>query len=234
VSSQVVHLGNQSNIVGAAAGASDSDAALSTETIFNARLAVRLVNKAGDVIWATSQDTTGSKYRTATADLADKTVAQLMRDFNRATTPAATNSPGAALTPASRNQIVRNAKTILVTVDGDKAMEAEITKKLLAWGRLGLVSSSGKADLSLGVTQTGKFNMVKYGSAVTAAAELRDSESGSVIWSTTKGGFWSMSGASTRQVGGQIASDLVKFLDVALNQNRKPIYRPLTFTIDSG
>jgi hypothetical protein len=101
----------------------------------------------------------------------------------------------------------------MVTLTGDKAMEAEINKKLLAWGKLALVSGSGKADLGLEVTQTGKYGVMRTGSAVTAAAVLRNLETGEVMRSTTEGGFWSMSGASIRQVCGQIAKDLIKFLD---------------------
>lgn len=149
----------------------------------------------------------------ATADLADKAVAQLVRDVNRLETNSA--HPTAA-TPANASQVIRSAKTLLIAIEGDKAMEAEINKKLLSWGKLAVVSSSGKADLALEITQTGKCNMMRYGSAVTAAAVLRDSESGNVLWSTTKGGFWSISGASTPQVSGQIAKDLIKYLDAAL------------------
>ncbi len=45
---------------------------------------VRLVNKQGDVIWATTQESTGAKFRGASADVADKVRKQLAADFDRA------------------------------------------------------------------------------------------------------------------------------------------------------
>lgn len=44
---------------------------------------VRLVNKDGDVIWATTQESTGGKYRGASADVADKVARQLADDIER-------------------------------------------------------------------------------------------------------------------------------------------------------
>ena len=46
--------------------------------------AVRLVNKDGDVIWATVQESTGAKFRGASADVAEKITAKLKEDFERA------------------------------------------------------------------------------------------------------------------------------------------------------
>ncbi len=42
---------------------------------------VRLVNKDGDVIWSTTQESNGAKFRGASADVADKIVRQLMAEF---------------------------------------------------------------------------------------------------------------------------------------------------------
>ncbi len=61
-----------------------SDSSLNTETINDARIAVRLVNRAGDVIWATTQESKGAKYKGASADVADKVVKQLLRDAEKA------------------------------------------------------------------------------------------------------------------------------------------------------
>jgi hypothetical protein len=44
---------------------------------------VRLVNKDGDVIWATTQESTGAKFRGASADVADRITRQLMAEFDR-------------------------------------------------------------------------------------------------------------------------------------------------------
>lgn len=45
---------------------------------------VRLVNKEGDVIWSTTQESLGAKFRGASADVAGKVTRQLVEDFARA------------------------------------------------------------------------------------------------------------------------------------------------------
>ena len=45
---------------------------------------VRLVNKDGDVIWSTTQESTGAKFRGASADVADKITKQLIADYEKA------------------------------------------------------------------------------------------------------------------------------------------------------
>jgi hypothetical protein len=49
-----------------------------------ATAAVRLVNKEGDVIWSTTQESLGAKFRGASADVAGKVTRQLIEDFARA------------------------------------------------------------------------------------------------------------------------------------------------------
>jgi hypothetical protein len=44
---------------------------------------VRLVNKDGDVIWSTTQESNGAKFRGASADVAEKITRQLSLDFER-------------------------------------------------------------------------------------------------------------------------------------------------------
>jgi curli biogenesis system outer membrane secretion channel CsgG len=71
-----------------------SDSSLNTETVNDARIAVRLVDRDGDVIWTTTQESKGAKYKSATADVADNVVKQLVRDLDKASkkqssTPAA-------------------------------------------------------------------------------------------------------------------------------------------------
>jgi curli biogenesis system outer membrane secretion channel CsgG len=56
------------------------DSSTSTETINDVRIAVRLVDTNGDVIWATTQESKGAKYKGSSADVADKVVKQLLRD----------------------------------------------------------------------------------------------------------------------------------------------------------
>jgi len=79
-------------IAGRAAAIEDSGS--STETIDRASIAVRLVNRDGDVIWSTKQNSHGAKYKGATEDVADKIVKQLTWAVERAekatsATPAA-------------------------------------------------------------------------------------------------------------------------------------------------
>jgi hypothetical protein len=55
-----------------------------------AMAAVRLVDKDGDVIWATTQESLGAKFRGASADVADKVVKQLLADIEKSRGPATT------------------------------------------------------------------------------------------------------------------------------------------------
>jgi hypothetical protein len=56
----------------------------SAERRHEAIAAVRLVNKDGDVIWATTQESLGARFRGASADVADKITSKLKEDFDRA------------------------------------------------------------------------------------------------------------------------------------------------------
>ncbi|MCU1275356.1 MAG: hypothetical protein JWO48_2787 [Bryobacterales bacterium] len=47
---------------------------------------VRLVNKDGDVIWSTTQESLGAKFRGASADVADKVTKQLLADIEKVKT----------------------------------------------------------------------------------------------------------------------------------------------------
>ena len=60
-----------------------SDSSVNTETINEARIAIRLVDPDGDVIWTTTQESKGAKYKGASADVADKCVKQLIHDVDR-------------------------------------------------------------------------------------------------------------------------------------------------------
>jgi hypothetical protein len=44
---------------------------------------VRLVNKDGDVVWSTTQESNGAKFRGASADVAEKITRQLSAEFDR-------------------------------------------------------------------------------------------------------------------------------------------------------
>lgn len=49
-----------------------------------ATAAVRLVDKNGDVIWSTTQESGGGKFRGASADVAERITRQLVADFEKA------------------------------------------------------------------------------------------------------------------------------------------------------
>lgn len=66
-------------------GVADSQA--SVETVNDARVAVRLVSNDGDVVWSTTQESKGGKYKGAMADAADKIVKQLLRDLEKLSHP---------------------------------------------------------------------------------------------------------------------------------------------------
>ena len=95
--SQELHATSEGTSVGAAAAAvqgdtgsaiarrlATQDAQASTETINDARVAVRLVSADGDVIWATTKESKGAKYKGASADVAAQVVKQLLWDLEKA------------------------------------------------------------------------------------------------------------------------------------------------------
>ena len=62
----------------------DSESTHSVERKHEAVAAVRLVNKDGDVIWSTTQESLGGKFRGSSADVADKITRKLLEDYDRA------------------------------------------------------------------------------------------------------------------------------------------------------
>ena len=70
--------------VSAGVGLGESESEHSSERRHEAIAAVRLVNKDGDVIWSTTQESLGAKFRGASADVSDKIIAKLKEDFERA------------------------------------------------------------------------------------------------------------------------------------------------------
>lgn len=67
-------------------GVGESESEHSSERRHEAIAAVRLVNKDGDVIWSTTQESLGAKFRGASADVAEKITSKLKEDFERART----------------------------------------------------------------------------------------------------------------------------------------------------
>ena len=47
---------------------------------------MRLVSKDGDVLWSTTQESLGGKFRGASAEVADRITRQLIGDYERART----------------------------------------------------------------------------------------------------------------------------------------------------
>ena len=62
----------------------DSESTHSVERRHEAVAAVRLVNKDGDIIWSTTQESLGGKFRGSSADVADKITKKLLEDYERA------------------------------------------------------------------------------------------------------------------------------------------------------
>jgi len=62
----------------------DSESTHSVERRHEAVAAVRLVNKDGDVIWSTTQESLGGKFRGSSADVAEKITKKLLEDYERA------------------------------------------------------------------------------------------------------------------------------------------------------
>ena len=65
-------------------GVGQSESEHSADRRHEAIAAVRLVNKDGDVIWSTTQESLGAKFRGASADVAEKIAAKLKEDFEKA------------------------------------------------------------------------------------------------------------------------------------------------------
>lgn len=66
------------------AGVTDSESSHSNERRHEASASIRLVDSNGDVIWSTTQESAGGKFRGAMADVADKIARQLLEDTRKA------------------------------------------------------------------------------------------------------------------------------------------------------
>src|SRR5579862_4141018 len=65
------------------AGIGENESSNIKERKHEALATVRLVNKDGDVIWSTTQESNGAKFRGASADVADKVTKQFVADYER-------------------------------------------------------------------------------------------------------------------------------------------------------
>jgi hypothetical protein len=64
-------------------GVGENESTSIKERKHEALATVRLVNKDGDVIWSTTQESNGAKFRGASADVADKITRQLIAEYRR-------------------------------------------------------------------------------------------------------------------------------------------------------
>ncbi|MBC7927032.1 MAG: hypothetical protein H7039_15395 [Bryobacteraceae bacterium] len=80
-------LGSRVGIPRLSANVGDQESIRIAERKHEATAAIRLVNREGDVIWSTTQESQGAKFRGAGADVADKIVRQLQADLERARRP---------------------------------------------------------------------------------------------------------------------------------------------------
>jgi len=76
--------GGTSSRQNAGASISDNESSHIQERRHEASASIRLVNEDGDVIWSTTQESSGGKFRGAMADVADKIARQLTEDTRKA------------------------------------------------------------------------------------------------------------------------------------------------------
>ncbi len=72
--------------------AGESESSHIVERKHEASASVRMVNSSGDVIWSSTKESFGGKFRGASADVADKLVKQLIQDIGRAKASSATQA----------------------------------------------------------------------------------------------------------------------------------------------
>jgi hypothetical protein len=90
-------------------GVTDSESSKSQERHHEATGSVRLVGKDGDVLWSTTQESNGGKYRSAMADVADKIVRQLTAETRRMRDLAALNAlPQSNASPPGNGAITQS------------------------------------------------------------------------------------------------------------------------------
>jgi hypothetical protein len=75
------------------ASAGESENTRIQERKHEASASVRLVNRDGDVIWSTTQESQGAKFRSASADVAEKITRQLLLDIEKLKKPPPAPKP---------------------------------------------------------------------------------------------------------------------------------------------
>jgi hypothetical protein len=77
-------VGGSSEGANGGVGVGENESSHIQERKHEAVAAVRLVNKDGDVIWSTTQESQGGKFRSASTDVADRITKKLVEDYERA------------------------------------------------------------------------------------------------------------------------------------------------------
>lgn len=77
------------------AGVNESESVRIQERKHEASASVRIVARDGDVLWSTTQESMGAKFRSASADVAERIARQLMADLERIRLTGAGRSGGA-------------------------------------------------------------------------------------------------------------------------------------------
>ena len=73
-------------------GITDTESSHIQDRRHEASASIRLVDVEGDVLWSTTQESSGGKFRGAMADVADKIVRQLTADMRKARQPGTSKS----------------------------------------------------------------------------------------------------------------------------------------------
>jgi predicted Zn-dependent protease len=81
---RVASVGSSSSRLNASSGITDSESSHEVERHHEASASLRLVDTEGDIIWSTTQESGGGKFRGAMADVADKVARQLAEDTRKA------------------------------------------------------------------------------------------------------------------------------------------------------
>jgi S1-C subfamily serine protease len=187
-----------------------------------------LINLAGEVVGVPTLSLTSIRQKaTVSQNLNFAVPSNYVRELLNTARKEA-SSLTTAVAPAKSRQsdrspkeIIASAKTLCIWVtSGNPVLKTELSGKLSEWGKLRLVSSPEDADLILKVAQTGELNL-STGAGNQATALLTDRESGTELWSKTKGGSWAMSGWSNAWVAHALAKEFIKFFDSAMKQARK-------------
>jgi hypothetical protein len=89
--------GGNSAAINGGLGIGETESSHIEERQHEAVAAVRLVNKDGDVIWSTTQESLGGKFHRASTDVADRITKRLIEDYARARKlPAVSPASGSA------------------------------------------------------------------------------------------------------------------------------------------